>query len=392
MRVPRRRQSAAGALPRCEERSVRRCVPAMLNVGLVGPLPPPAGGMAMQCLQLQELLSSEGLKVRLVQTNAPYRPRVVGRLRIVRSLFRLVPYLRDLWATAAEVDVIHLLANSGWAWHLYAAPAVWIARFRNVPIIVNYRGGDAAGFLGTAPFWVKCTLRCADSRIVPSGFLNQVFAREGIDTQIIPNVVDLDRFRPYARNDTTRTHVVVTRNLEPIYDIETAMRAFALLCTRVPNAALTIAGEGPERARLEALAGQLGFEGRVFFAGRLDRDRVMELYRGADLMLNPSTVDNMPNSILEAYAAGVPVVSTNVGGIPYIARDGESALLVSARDPQAMAEAAYRVVADRGLATRLVEQGLRESRRYAWSEIRGQWMGLYEALASQRAFAVEDSR
>src|SRR5690606_7323005 len=84
-------------------RSGRRAVStaqarAMLTVGLVGPLPPPAGGMAMQCVQLRQLLESEGIGVVLVQTNAPYRPHWIGRLRGARALFRLIPYLADLWA------------------------------------------------------------------------------------------------------------------------------------------------------------------------------------------------------------------------------------------------------------------------------------------------------
>lgn len=365
----------------------------MLRIGLVGPLPPPAGGMAMQCLQLRELLQAEGFCVRMVQTNAPYRPRWIGRVRGIRALFRLAPYLRALWRLGADAHVVHVLANSGWAWHLFAAPAVWIARWRGVPVVVNYRGGDAARFLRTAPAWVKRTLRAADSRIVPSGFLRDVFAREGIEADVIPNVVDLAQFRPGSQpRDPARVHLVVTRNLEPIYGIGAAIEAFAIVRRTIEGAVLTIAGEGPERPRLERLAAELGVSDKVKFAGRLDRSAMAALYRDADLMLNPSTVDNMPNSILEAYAAGVPVVSTDAGGIPYIARNEETALLVPAGDVRSMAEAACRVLRDRALALRLVEGGAREARRYAWSEIRGLWLGLYRSLAPGRESPVAEAR
>jgi glycosyltransferase involved in cell wall biosynthesis len=254
---------------------------------------------------------------------------------------------------------------------------------------VNYRGGEAAAFLRRAPRWVKRTLLAADARVAPSGFLQAVFAGEGIDMRIIPNVIDLTRFRARARGEATgRVHVVVTRNLEPIYDIATALEAFASLRQRIPDAVMTIAGEGPERARLVKRVEELQLTGQVEFAGRLDRAEMAALYQSADLMMNPSTVDNMPNSLLEAYASGVPIVSTNVGGIPYIARDGETAMLVPPGDPRAMADAACRVLTDPAFANRLVEQGLREARRYAWSEIGGLWLALYRQLAAERLTAI----
>src|SRR5215472_2658947 len=92
-------------------------------VGLVGPLPPPEGGMANQTRQLANLLAGAGLKVEVVQANAPYRPQWVGRVRVLRAAFRLFPYLGQLWRCAAHCDLFHVMANSGWAWHLVAAPA-----------------------------------------------------------------------------------------------------------------------------------------------------------------------------------------------------------------------------------------------------------------------------
>jgi glycosyltransferase involved in cell wall biosynthesis len=351
------------------------------QIGLVGPLPPPAGGMAVQCRQLHDLLCGEGLEVRLVPSNAAYRPAWVEGLRGVRALFRLLPYLHALWRTAGAVDVMHVFANSGWAWHLYAAPAVWIGRVRAVPVIVNYRGGDAESFLRRAPPWVRWTLASADVCITPSGFLRDVFARHAIAARVIPNVVDLSLFHPASiRRHEQQAHIVVTRNLEPIYGIDTALQAFAIVSSRM-SARMTVAGEGPERTRLEELAVRLGIADKVRFAGRLGRDAMAALYRDADLMLNASTVDNMPNAILEAYATGVPVVSTNAGGIPHIARDGDTALLVPAGDAQALAQAACRVLGDPELARRLAEQGLEQARGYAWSAVGRSWLELYDALA-----------
>ena len=364
-----------------------------LRVGLVGPLPPPAGGMANQTRQLAELLEGEGAAVTLVQTNAPYRPAWIEGLAGVRALFRLVPYLLRLWRCAGEVQLFHVMANSGWSWHLFAAPAIWVARLRGVPAIVNYRGGEAAAFLDRSAVAVRWTLGASSLLAVPSGFLRDVFARHGIDSEVLANVVDLSRFRSVARTRHDAPHLVVTRNLEAIYDIATALRAFARVRETYPRARLSVAGEGPEQESLAALADSLGIAASVCFTGRLDHEQVAALYREADVMVNPSRADNMPNSVLEALASGLPVVSTRVGGVPHIVRDGASALLVDVGDWQAMTDAILRILRDEQFAASLASTGLSEVQQYTWSRVRVRLGELYErAMSAGEARATAAGR
>ena len=324
----------------------------------------------MQTEQLARLLRSAGADVDVLQTNEPYRPRWVASIRGLRALFRLMPYLLRLWRLAGRRDVLHVMANSGWSWHLFAAPAIWIATWRATPVVVNYRGGGAAEFLKRSPRMIGATLGRATALIVPSGFLRQVFGKFGLDAYIVPNVVDLSCYSP---GDVTRAeagpHLVVARNLELIYDNACAIRALALLCRDLPTARLTIAGSGPELASLRALADELGLGRAVVFAGRLERAEMANLYRSADLMWNPSKTDNMPNSVLEALACGVPVVSTDVGGVPYMLEHERTGLLVEAGRPDALAAAALRVVKDSALRRRLIDEGLREVKRYTWTQV-----------------------
>lgn len=356
-----------------------------LRIGLVGPVPPPAGGMANQTRQLAELLEGEGARVSLVAVNAPYRPGWIGQLRGLRALARLLPYVLRLWRCAGEVQLIHLMANSGWSWHLFAAPAVWIARLRGVPVVVNYRGGEAEAFLARSIRWVRPTLAAANLLAVPSGFLREVFGRHGIAAEVLPNIVDLARFRCTSHGRRDSPHLVVTRNLEPIYDIATAIDAFAEVRASYPGARLSVAGSGPELGRLREQAARLGLAGAVDFTGRLNPDQVAALYQSADLMLNPSRVDNMPNSVLEALAAGLPVVSTRVGGVPYLVRDGVTALLVEAGDARAMAAAVLRVLGDAELAATLVAAGVAEVQQYTWPRVRLRLAELYARVLAAGA-------
>lgn len=338
-----------------------------LRIGLVGPLPPPSGGMANQTRQLAELLNAAGATVTTVQVNAPYRPQWIAKVPGVRSVFRLVPYVATLWLVAGRTDVFHVMANSGWSWHLFAAPAVWIARIRRVAVVVNYRGGEAERFLLRSGSIVRFSMRRARAFIVPSGFLQEVFSRFGMHPEIVPNIIDLSRFPPRDPVRMGSPHLVVARNLEPLYDNATAIWAFQMVLTHYPQARLTIAGSGPEEGVLRRLVADQGMGDRVRFAGRLERDAMAALYQSADLVLNPSLADNMPNSILEAWSSGVPVVSTNVGGIPHLACDGVNASLVPPSDPVAMGQSCLALLSDASAWEARVQAGLLEAKRYTWA-------------------------
>lgn len=324
--------------------------------------------------------------MEVLQVNAPYRPEWIGRVKGLRAFARLLPYLLRLAGAARRADLFHVMANSGFAWHLFAAPAIWIGRLAGVPVVVNYRGGLAAEFLARSARSVRFTMKRAQVLAVPSGFLKQIFADHGMESTVVSNIVDLDRFAPGpdtgAEGDAC--HVVVARNLEPIYDNATGMRAFAILARELPRARLSIAGSGPEQPALEALATELGISERVHFTGRLDRDQMAALYRSAHIVLNPTRVDNMPNSVLEAMAAGVPVVSTDVGGVPYIVTHGKTALLVPPGDPLKMAAALAQLAASPPLRQSIRAAALAEVRRYSWSNVREELFAVYERCLGAR--------
>ena len=312
----------------------------------------------------------------------------------MRGLFRFVPYVLRLWRVTGQVDIVHVMANSGWSWHLCAAPAIWIAHWRRVPAVVNYRGGEAGTFLARSSAAVRRTLRRSAALIVPSGFL-----QGGVRT---PWNAGRDRSqhhrsRALSCRHTTATardapHLVVARNLEPIYDIPTALRAFALVRNALPDVRMTVAGSGPERAALELLSRELGIEKDVMFCGTRDRDEMAALYRSATVVLNPSRVDNMPNSVLEAMASGVPVVSTNVGGVPFILRDDVTGLMVPAGDPQAMADAVLRLLGNPEIASRIAAAATRDVQQYAWAHVRQRWADVYRdaTAGGRRALAGSD--
>ncbi|NQD35595.1 glycosyltransferase family 4 protein [Permianibacter sp. IMCC34836] len=358
--------------------------PLPARVLVVGPLPPPNGGMALQTEALVRCLRSEGLQVEVVANNAPYQPAWIASVPGLRAGFRLLPYLLRLWRGSGRNDLVHVLGNSGWAWYLFAAPALHIAHWRGRPVLLNYRGGLAEAFFATAWPRVQKTLRITDVLAVPTEFLQEVFGARGQRAEIVPNILDNSLFKP-AANPVSQLHIVVTRNLEALYDNASALQAFALVKSEIHDARLTLAGEGPERESLQQLAQALGIADAVRFAGRLPREQVAGLLQSARIVLNPSTADNSPNSLIEAMAAGVPIVSTLVGGVPQLCRPDQEALLVPARAPEQMAAALLRLHRDEDLRQRLIHAGQQRAAEFSWTSVWPRLQQCYRAAISQRS-------
>ncbi len=261
----------------------QRMTLAGLKVALVGPLPPPAGGMANQTRQLAELLQREGVEVTIVQVNAPYRPRFVGRFRGLRATLPARPVRCPALACRRSQS------NSSTSWPIPAGHGICSprlrcgSRLRGTPAVVNYRGGEAESFLARSGAAVRRTLRRAASLVVPSGFLQEIFGVTECAARSCPtSSISSDFIRPRRTAPPRRRHLVVARNLEPIYDIATALARVRAGSERVPDVRLTIAGSGPERADLKRCAHELGIADAVVSAARSIAMKWRTLYRLAD--------------------------------------------------------------------------------------------------------------
>lgn len=174
------------------------------------------------------------------------------------------------------------------------------------------------------------------------------FAIPGDRLTTIVNGVDLDHFRPRPRARAAAPPVIgCTARLHAKNDHATLLRAFARVSEWWPGARLLLLGRGPEEARLRVLAAALGISARVDFAG--EQADVRPYLAQMDLYVQASVAEGMPNSVLEAMAAGLPVVATSVGGTPEAVVDGTTGLLAPPRDPAALADAIHKLLADRPL-------------------------------------------
>jgi glycosyltransferase involved in cell wall biosynthesis len=278
-----------------------------------------------------------------------------------------------------KFDVIHVFSASYLSFILAPSPAILVSKLYRKKVVLNYRSGEAADHLLR---WGRSTsrvIRLVDHIVVPSRFLVDVFARFGYEADFIYNIADADRFRYRERTDAKV--ILVPRMLEPLYDPETAIRAFVKVRQQIPGAKLILAGSGSLGSRLRSIVEREQIPA-VEFTGQVDRTDMPALYDRADLFLNTSLIDNMPVAIIEAFYCGLPVVTTNAGGIPYLVEHQSNGLVVPVKDVDAVAGALLRVIEDSALRKGLIAGGVNSAREFNWQTVRGQWGDLYAGMAN----------
>jgi glycosyltransferase involved in cell wall biosynthesis len=355
-----------------------------LSVAIVAPSLEILGGQAVQARRLLDAWADDrDVDARLVPIN-PAPPRWLRgamRVKYLRTVLTQLMYYPLLFRELKRADVVHVFSASYFSFLLAPLPAVLVARFCGRPVLMNYRSGEAPDHLARSRV-ARTTLRSVNVNVVPSRFLQDVFAAYAIEARIIPNIIDRARFAFRERNPL-RPRLVSTRNFEPLYNVACTLRAFARVQQRYPEATLTLVGAGSQDAALRALTEELELR-RVTFAGRVPPEDIWRFYADADIYVQTPDIDNMPSSILEAYASGLPVISTGAGGVPAMLTDGVHGLLSPVNDDAHVARNICRLLEDPDLTRRVVQAASDVAEGLAWPRVRDLWLAVYRELAAGR--------
>ncbi|MEJ7699129.1 MAG: glycosyltransferase family 4 protein [Pyrinomonadaceae bacterium] len=353
-----------------------------LKVLMVAPALPIIGGQTVQAERLLEKLQRErSVQVDLQPINPPFFPRL-QKIKYVRTVLTLIKYISDLLIKIPRYDVIHIFSASYYSFLLAPTPAVLIAGLFGKKTILNYHSGEAADHLKTWRRSAIPTIRLFDAVVAPSGYLVDVFADFGLKSQAIFNFVNSNHYR-FRERKPLQPVFLSNRNFEALYNVACILRAFARIQKNIPEARMFVVGEGSEKAWLHQLAEELNLR-NVEFLGAVSPEKMPEIYDRSDIYLNSPNIDNMPNSIIEAFSCGLPVVSTNAGGIPYIVENEKTGLLVELNDHEALAQAAIRILESNELAQKIIAEARRECVKYTWENVRGKWLKIYQDLASEK--------
>lgn len=313
-----------------------------------------------------------------VKTDAALRPAVGAALSGVRSLVRLSAGLAK---RRPDVVNVHFLTGQTLYFLLFQ-------RLFGYRTVLSAHGSDVVMPSEPCRRYLPYFFRWADAITVVSEDLGaRVRAQPGVDPSkiaVIPNGIDYAFWSSAGAPVASPPRVVAIGRLEPVKGFDVLIRAFADVRRHTPDARLVVIGEGSRRDALAALADELGIGDAVELTGALHREAVRSRLNGAAAFALSSRSEGMPLVLLEAMAAGAPVVATRVGGVPEVLTD-ESGLVVPPDSPDALARALVEVLHDREAASRRAEAARRIAARHDSAVADRAYAALFERLSSGEA-------
>ena len=265
----------------------------------------------------------------------------------------------------------------------YSTKAFWysflcsqLARFFNIKYIPILHGGDLPNRLKKNPMFCRMLFSNAYKNVAPSGYLKQAFEKEGFKNVIhIPNTIEIEKYEFKLRTELT-PNLLWVRAFASIYNPKMAVKVLQQLQEQYPSATLTMVGPDKDGSlqTTKDFAKSLGIT--VNFSGQLTKEEWWELASKHDIFINTTHFDNTPVSVMEAMALGLPVISTNVGGIPFLLTNEQNALLVPDNDITAMTNAVLDLLENKPKNNLLITNARTFIEQMDWELVKQSWVSI----------------
>ena len=319
-----------------------------------------ATGLSVTSIEtLGSLLEQEG---HVVQYASDYKNSVFRLLDMAYHTLRYGPS-----SDFVLIDVYSTL--NFW----YAVVVSQLCRLLRIPYIAKLHGGDLPKRLNRSPFWSDLVFKHAYTNIAPSGYLLESFQKKyAANLRYIPNTIELENY-DFQLRSSLAPQLLWVRAWDSIYHPEMAMQVAALLQDNYSNVTLCMVGPYKDLTREAVQAMSANYPFPIRITGGLTKEEWIALSKDYSIFINTTTIDNTPVSVMEAMALGLPVVSTNVGGLPYLLTHASTGLLVPSGDAQAMAAAIERLLSDPVLAQQIALAARKVVEEMDWEVVKVKW-------------------
>ncbi|MDQ3635455.1 MAG: glycosyltransferase family 4 protein [Acidobacteriota bacterium] len=354
-----------------------------IRVAIVAPSTKVLGGQSIQAKRLIDGFAvDENIELSLIPNNPTLK--FFGFLQKIKGIRTIATSVKFWWLLLTQIiefDIVQVFSSGTTSYIISTLPPLFVAKFYGKKVFLNYHTGEAEEHLKKGGWWVKYTMEEFDKIVVPSEFLVDVFAKYKLKAETVFNFVDAENFK-FRKRKPLKPIFLSNRTFENHYNVSCTLKAFAEIQKEFADAKLIVAGFGSEEEELKNLAQTLGLK-NVDFIGKISPEEMPAIYEKADIYLNSSVVDNMPLSIIEAFSCGLPVVSSNAGGIPYIVENGETGLLSKNNDCLELAENSLKLLQDEELSQKIIDKSRLECVKYSWDKVQLEWQELYLRLAER---------
>ncbi len=303
--------------------------------------------------------------------------------KVISASSRLNRFLRfgEIVATVLKcrnsTDVLILEVYSGVYFVLVDVVGL-ISKYLGIHSIFVLHGGNLPEFSRRYPNWTSRVLRRASTLVAPSPFLARELADLNLAIRVVPNIVEIGSC-PFRLRKSAEPKLLWMRAFHTLYNPHMALEVFRAVRDKHAKATLVMAGvdKGLE-PEIRKRTDEMGLTHAVRFPGFLSKTEKLREFSDADIFLNTNRVDNMPVAVVEACAMGLPVVSTDVGGIPDLLTNNENGILVADNDTAAMTEAIDGLLMNSALSEKLSRNGRLLAERSSWTSVRDDWSDLFD--------------
>lgn len=295
------------------------------------------------------------------------------------KILRMEDMLSLIWKNRHNTDVV-LIDTYGAQNFYYALSTGKLCQKLNLPYIPILHGGNLPGRLASSKSLCRSLFGKSYLNIAPSEFLYDIFKKEGFkNTRIIPNSIILKKYQ-FKRRETFAPKLLWVRRFQERYNPMMAVKVLEALNQKYPDAHMCMVGpekDGTmEKSRNYAEKNNLSID----FAGKVTKDQWAASSVNYDFFINTTTVDNTPISVIEAMALGLPVISTDVGGMPFLIEDNKDGILLPENDIDAMVSSITNLIDNPSTAMEMAQKARNKVEAFDWVKVKEQWRAVFSSL------------
>ncbi|WP_299151475.1 glycosyltransferase [uncultured Dokdonia sp.] len=327
-------------------------------------------------LYVGNALSASGKTLTTIETLSPLLEQegydVIITSQKPNKLLRLLDMIATFYKVRDTVDVVLIDTYSTFNFW-YAVIIGRLCSKSNIPYIPILHGGNLPERLENKPGICKKLFGDASCNVAPSGYLYSAFAKAGFSNLIhIPNTLEIEKY-PFTERENFKPKLLWVRSFAKIYNPLMAIKVLEQLLTHHPDATLTMVGPEKDGSLQSCKEYARTNNLPVTFTGKLSKKEWIKESTKHDIFINTTNFDNMPLSVIEAMALGLIVISTSVGGLPYLIKDGEDGCLTPAGDVQLFVSKVLSVISSNQDSIDITKNAREKANSFAWQNVKSKW-------------------